>query len=86
LLAINEELESRVAQRTTQLQTALDRWDLVTQATQDGVYDWDLTTRLIVCSPQWKAMHGFSQQAKKSHLSSGRNGSIRTTATVGPSL
>lgn len=65
LLAINEELESRVAQRTTQLQTALDRWDLVTQATQDGVYDWDLTTRLVVCSPQWKAMHGFSRQGEE---------------------
>jgi PAS domain S-box-containing protein len=62
LLTIKEELESRVAWRTVQLQTALDRWDLVTQATHDGVYDWDLTTRLVVCSPQWIAMHGFSPQ------------------------
>jgi PAS domain S-box-containing protein len=64
LLTINEELESRIAQRTAQLQTALDRWDLVTQATHDGVYDWDLMTRAVVCSPQWKTMHGFSRQGE----------------------
>lgn len=57
----NEQLESRVAERTAQLQTALDRWELVTQATHDGVYDWDLTTRLVVHSPHWKEMHGFDK-------------------------
>lgn len=62
LLTIKEELESRVARRTAQLQTALDRWNLVTQATHDGVYDWDLVTHQVLCSPQWMTMHGFSQQ------------------------
>lgn len=60
LLVINEQLESRIAQRTEQLKTALDRWELVTQATHDGVYDWDLTTDRVVYSSHWKAMHGFS--------------------------
>ncbi len=60
LLAINEQLESRIAQRTEQLKTALDRWELVTQATHDGVYDWDLTTDRVIYTPHWKAMHGFS--------------------------
>ncbi|MCP9468937.1 MAG: PAS domain-containing protein [Nitrospira sp.] len=62
LLAINEQLESRIARRTQQLQAALDRWELVTQATHDGVYDWDLTTDRVVYTSHWKAMHGFSNQ------------------------
>lgn len=65
LLTINEELESRIARRTAELQTALDRWNLVTQATHEGVYDWDLTTRLVMYSPRWKEMHGFSQQDER---------------------
>ncbi|MCS6897341.1 MAG: PAS domain-containing protein [Nitrospira sp.] len=60
LLVVNEELEARIARRTEQLQTALDRWELVTQATNDGVYDWDLTTNRVVYSSHWKAIHGFS--------------------------
>ena len=36
LQEMNEGLESHVAERTAQLQTALDRWELVTQATHDG--------------------------------------------------
>ncbi len=63
LRTVNDQLESHIAQRTGQLQTALDRWELVTQATHDGVYDWDLMTRQVVCSPHWTAMHGFSQQS-----------------------
>lgn len=57
--ATNEELEIRVAWRTALLKASLDRWDLVTQATHDGVYDWDLTTRKVVHSPHWMEMHGF---------------------------
>lgn len=62
LRVTNEQLESRVTQRTTQLRSALDRWDLVTRATHDGVYDWDLTTRQVVHSPQWREMHGFQNE------------------------
>ena len=65
LLTVNDQLESRIAQRTEQLQTALDRWALVTQATHDGVYDWDLTAHRVVYSPHWKAMHGFSQEGEE---------------------
>ena len=62
LRVTNEQLESRVVQRTEQLQTALDRWELVTQATHDGVYDWDLTTNVVLYSPHWCEMHGFDNE------------------------
>lgn len=62
LQRMNEELESRVAERTAQLQTALDRWELVTQATHDGIYDWDLTTHVVISTPHWKEMHGFAKE------------------------
>jgi len=58
----NEELDARVTRRTAELKTALDRWELVTQATHDGVYDWDLTTRLVAYSSHWKEMHGVDRE------------------------
>lgn len=61
LQLINEELESRVAERTAQLQSALERWELVTRATHDGIYDWDLPTSVVICSLHWKDMHGLSR-------------------------
>jgi len=62
LRVMNDQLESRVTRRTAQLQSALERWDLVTQATHDGVYDWDLTTHLVVASSHWNEMHGFDNE------------------------
>lgn len=62
LRVTNDQLESRVAERTVQLQSALDRWELVTQATHDGVYDWDLKTHLIFTSSHWKEMHGIDDE------------------------
>ena len=62
LRVTNEQLESRVAERTAQLQTTLERWSLVTQATHDGVYDWDLTTHLVIASSHWNEMHGFTDE------------------------
>lgn len=64
----NEDLESKIAHRTAQLQTALDRWELVTQATHDGIYDWDLTTHRVFYSPRWKEMHGLSQDEEQESL------------------
>jgi len=62
LLVTNEQLESRVTQRTAQLQTALNRWELVTRATHDGIYDRDLTTNIVIYSPHWCEMHGFDNE------------------------
>ena len=56
-----DELEWRVAERTAQLAEANERFEWVTKATSDGVYDWDLLHDTVFYSPRWKEMHGFQE-------------------------
>ena len=56
-----DELERRVAERTAQLAEANERFEWVTKATSDGVYDWDLLQDTVYYSPRWKEMHGFQE-------------------------
>jgi len=56
-----DELERRVAERTAQLAEANERFEWVTKATSDGVYDWDLLHDTVYYSPRWKEMHGFQE-------------------------
>ena len=55
------EIEQRVAERTAQLAEANERFEWVTKATSDGVYDWDLLNDTVYYSPRWKEMHGFQE-------------------------
>ncbi len=41
------------------LQEAKERLDLVTHASQDGFWDWNLQTEEIYYSPRWKEMLGY---------------------------
>jgi len=36
------------------------RYELVLEAIEDGVWDWDLRTQAIFLSPRWKALLGYS--------------------------
>ena len=56
-----DELDRRVAERTAQLAEANERFEWVTKATSDGVYDWDLLHDTVYYSPRWKEMHGFQE-------------------------
>jgi diguanylate cyclase (GGDEF)-like protein/PAS domain S-box-containing protein len=44
-----------------------ERFSLVTQATSDGVWDWDLKTGEFYFSPHWKAMLGFREDDIGNH-------------------
>ncbi len=43
----------------TQLQEAKERLELVTRASQDGLWEWNLLTGKLYYSPRWKEMLGY---------------------------
>ena len=56
----------RYAIQRKQVQEALveseERYDLVVQASNDGVWDWNLKTKKVYFSPRWKDILGFSDE------------------------
>jgi PAS domain S-box-containing protein len=50
---------TEINQTKKYLQESKDRFDLAMNATQDGLYDWDLATNKIYFSPGWKRMLGY---------------------------
>ncbi len=66
LRELSADLECRVEERTAELEatnTALreseERYALVAQATEEGLWDWDLNRNEIYYSPRWKAIMGL---------------------------
>lgn len=58
---LNRELERRVEQRTTELQASEERWQLVLKGSNDGIWDWDVSTNQVFVSSRWKAIRGFAE-------------------------
>ncbi|MEB3335954.1 MAG: PAS domain S-box protein [Leptolyngbyaceae bacterium] len=42
------------------LRKSEERWQLVLQGTNDGIWDWDFTTHTVFRSVRWKEMFGFT--------------------------
>ena len=64
----NAELENRVRDRTRdlerinrQLKQSQERFELAMNASQDGIFDWNLVTNDIYYSPGWKRMLGYGE-------------------------
>ncbi|XGW00529.1 MAG: PAS domain S-box protein [Leptolyngbya sp. BL-A-14] len=60
---LNRELEQRIEERTAALQASEERWQLVLQGTNAGLWDWNVTTNQVFFSSRWKTMHGFPDDA-----------------------
>ena len=51
--------ESKMAEEA--LQQSDERFNLAMRATNDGLYDWDITNNRIYYSPAWKGMLGYQE-------------------------
>ena len=59
LIKLNNKLEERVAERTQELTASEERFRLVSMATNDVVWDWDLVSNEIWWSETLEGMLGF---------------------------
>ena len=61
LTQLNQELESRVEERTAALQMSEERWQLALKGSNAGIWDWDITGNKKFFSTRWKEMRGFAE-------------------------
>ena len=57
--SLNQQAEAVEIRLIASLQEAKERFELVTHASQDGFWDWNLLTGEIYYSPRWKEMLGY---------------------------
>ncbi|MBW4521360.1 MAG: PAS domain S-box protein [Scytolyngbya sp. HA4215-MV1] len=61
LYQLNQELETRIAQRTEALHLSEERWQLAIEGSNHSIWDWDLKTNRVFRSSRWKEMRGFRE-------------------------
>jgi|GEM_PF-1735913 len=59
LVAISEDINDR-KQAEAALRASEERWQLIVQANNDGIWDWDIATNEAFHSPRWKEMLGYA--------------------------
>jgi diguanylate cyclase (GGDEF)-like protein/PAS domain S-box-containing protein len=64
---INSRIHTQISLKKTQeaLRLSEERYALAAQATQDGLWDWNLGENSIYYSPNWKSILGFSRNSIK---------------------
>jgi two-component system CheB/CheR fusion protein len=60
LLRLNEHLDQRINEKTQILYEANERFELVSKATQDAIWDWNLVTNEIWWNEGFKELFGYS--------------------------
>ncbi len=50
------------------LRESEERWELVLQGTNEGIWDWNLKTDEMFFSPRWKEMLGYGNQELPNHI------------------
>ncbi|MCY7384861.1 MAG: PAS domain S-box protein [Microcoleus sp. CAN_BIN18] len=62
LKQLNQELENRVEQRTTQLRQTEERWQLALKGNNDGIWDWNLQTGELFVSERFQEITGYEHR------------------------
>ncbi|WP_299754886.1 chemotaxis protein CheB [uncultured Pontibacter sp.] len=62
LIKLNNELEKRVAERTQELASSEERFRMVSMATNDVIWDWDIVNNDVWWSDSLKAMLGYDAE------------------------
>ncbi len=57
---VNQNLEIRIQERTAELLKSEERWQLASQAADDGIWDWNVKTGVTFRSDRWRTMLGLS--------------------------
>ena len=68
ILASQRELEQRVIERTRELAASEERFRLAMEATEEGLWDWNVQTGDCYYSPGWFKMLGYEPKAILAHV------------------
>ncbi len=65
-------MSAQLAASYAELKAREERFALVTQGTNDGIWDWDLKTDDVYFSPRWKSMLGYADDELANRLETWR--------------
>ncbi|WP_254070917.1 chemotaxis protein CheB [Pedobacter sp. L105] len=68
LKTLNAELELKVRERTLRLSESEDRFNLVSQATNDTIWDWNMAENTMWRSVNFTTLYGYEQTAENQNI------------------